>query len=78
MVLVPPVVVTVTSTVPAVPAGAVAVMLVALLTVNAVAAVPPKLTALAPVRLVPVIVTMVPPAVGPEDGLIVVTVGAAT
>ena len=49
--LVPPGVVTVTSTVPALPAGAVAVMLVALLTVNAVAAVPPKLTAVAPVEV---------------------------
>ena len=41
--------VTVTSTVP-VPAGEVAVMLVALFTVNEAAAVAPKLTALAPVK----------------------------
>ena len=76
--LVPPGVVTVTSTVPAVPAGAVAVIWVALLTVKLVAAVAPKLTALAPVKLVPVIVTEVPPAVGPAVGLTPVTVGAAT
>ena len=55
--LVPPGVVTVMSTVPAVSAGAVAVMLVALLTVKLAAAVEPKLTAVAPVRLEPVIVT---------------------
>ena len=63
--LVPPGVVTVTSTVPAVPAGAVAVILVALLTVTFAALVGPNLTAAAPVKLVPVIVTVVPPAVGP-------------
>ena len=34
----------------------------ALTTVNDVAAVPPKLTAVAPVKLVPVIVTVVPDA----------------
>ena len=66
--LVPPDVVAVTSTVPAVPAGAVAVMLVPLLTVNAVAAVPPKLTALAPWRLVPVIVTVVRRPSGRRSG----------
>ena len=49
-----------------------------LLTVNAVAAVPPKLTALAPGKLVPVIVTTVPPAVGPAVGLMLVTVGRET
>ena len=40
-------------------------MVVALLTVNVVAAVAPKFTALAPVKFVPVIVTDVPPAAGP-------------
>lgn len=39
---------------------------------------PPKLTAVAPVKLVPVIVTEVPPAAGPEDGLTWVTVGGVT
>ena len=38
---------------------------------------PPKLTALAPVKSVPVMVTTVPPAVGPEAGLTPVTVGGA-
>src|SRR6478735_5284050 len=74
--LVPPVVVTVMSTVPAAWAGDVAVIDVALLTVNVVAAVAPKLTAVAPVNPVPVMVTDVPPAVGPELGLTLVTVGA--
>jgi hypothetical protein len=73
---VPPGVVTVTSTVPAEPAGAVAVMLVALTTVNEVAAVLPKLTAVAPVNPLPVMVTAVPPASGPATGEIPVTTGA--
>ena len=75
--LVPPTVVTRTSTVP-VPAGAVAVIEVALFTVNEVADVAPKVTAVAPVRPVPVMVTVVPPVAGPAVGLIEVTVGAAT
>jgi hypothetical protein len=40
-----------------------------------VAAVDPNLTALAPVRFVPVIVTLVPPPSGPAVGLTAVTVG---
>ena len=66
VVLVPPVAVTVTSTVPADPAGAGAVMEVALLTVKADAAAAPNFTAVTPVKLVPVMVTEVPPAVGPD------------
>ena len=77
VVLVPPAVVTVTSTVPVEPAGAVAVMLFAVLAVI-VADVLPNLTAVAPARLVPVIVTVVPPAVGPAVGVTCVTVGAGT
>ena len=75
--LVPPAVVTVTCTVPVAPAGAVAVMLVAVSAVT-VAVLPPNLTVVAPLRLVPVIVTKVPPVAGPVDGLTPVTVGAAT
>ena len=67
-------VVTVTLTVP-VPAGEMAVTEVALLTTTPVAAAVPNLTPVAPVRLVPVMVTEVPPACGPEVGLIEVTVG---
>ena len=69
--------VTVTSTVP-LPAGAVAVMLVALTTVMPVAEVAPNLTAVAPVKPVPVMVTEVPPLAGPELGEIAVMAGAAT
>lgn len=67
--------VTRTSTVP-VPAGAVAVICVALFTVKPVAAVAPKLTAVAAVKAAPVRVTGVPPAVGPAAGDKPVTVGA--
>jgi hypothetical protein len=74
---VPPGVVTVTSTVPALPGGAVAVICVAPFTVKVVAGIVPNLTAVAPERAVPVIVTLVPPAAGPEAGLTPVTVGPA-
>ena len=50
---------------------------VAELTVKLVALVVPNLTAVAPVRLAPVMVTWVPPAAGPLAGEIPVTVGAA-
>ena len=72
---VPPGVVTCTFTAPAACAGVVAVIEVALFTVKLVAAVPPKVTAVAPVKFVPVMVTLVPPAVGPVFGDTVVTVG---
>ncbi len=45
-------------------------------TVTVVAGVVPKSTAVAPVKSVPVMVTVVPPAVGPALGLTAVTVGA--
>ena len=61
-------VVTRTLAVPAVPAGVVAVMLVALTTLTLVAATPPMVTPVAPVKLVPVMVTLVPPAVEPAFG----------
>ena len=74
---VPPTVVTVTSTV-LLPAGDVAVIDVAELTVKLVALLAPNFTAVAPVNTVPVMVTDVPPAPGPDVGEIDVTVGAAT
>jgi hypothetical protein len=74
--LVPPAVVTVTLTVPDCSAGETAVIEVDETTVTLVAATVPKSTAVAPVRLVPVIVTDVPPVTGPEVGLTAVTVGA--
>ena len=70
-------VVTVTSTRP-LPAGEFAVIEVAVLTVNEAAAAPPNLTAVAPVKLMPVIVTPVPPAAGPLFGATAVTVGVST
>ena len=66
--------VTVISTMP-VPAGLTAVIVVLLTTAKLVAAIEPKSTALAPVKLVPVIVTVVPPPTGPLVGLIEVIVG---
>ncbi len=72
----PPGPVTITSTVP-VPAGLVAVISVAERTSTLVAALAPKLTFVASVKLVPVIVTDVPPTVGPSAGLMPVTAGAA-
>ncbi len=74
----PPTVVTMMLTVPADSAGEVTVSEVAELNVKLAAAVPPNLTVEAAVKLVPVIVTVVPPASGPELGLTPVTVGAAT
>jgi hypothetical protein len=68
--------VTVTSTVPA-PDAEVAVIWVAELTLNVEADVAPKLTAVAPMKFVPVIVTGVPPVAGPLDGAMLVTVGGA-
>ena len=73
----PPVVVTTTLAVPAVPAGVVAVIDVALTTDTLVAAVPPILTVAPEMKLVPVMVTLVPPAVVPLLGLMLVTVGGA-
>jgi hypothetical protein len=58
-------VVTLMSTVPTAPAGDVAVIWVALLTVKVVALFTPNFTAVVPMKFVPVIVTVVPPVVGP-------------
>ena len=77
LVAVPPTVVTATLCAPAVPAGVVAVMTVAVL-VKIVAATLPTFTLVAPVKFVPVIVKGVPPATGPEIGATVVIVGSAT
>ena len=75
---VPPAVVTATLFAPAVPAGVTAVMLVAETTTTLVAATPPTVTLLAPVRFVPVIVIAVPPRVEPLVGVTAVIVGAGT
>ncbi len=74
---VPPGVVTVTSTVPAEPAGAVAVIWLSLLTVKLALAVP-NYTADALVKPVPVMTTEVPEDRGPAERLRPLTTGAAT
>jgi hypothetical protein len=66
--LVPPTAETVTSTVPAVPAGVTAVIDVSLLTVNDAAATAPKYTPVAVMKPVPLIVTVSPPAAVPVFG----------
>ena len=71
----PPGVVTATET-ELLPAGETAVICVAELTVKLVASVPPKVTDEAPVRFVPVMMTDVPPAAGPDVGARLVIVGA--
>ena len=72
---VPAGVVTVTSTGPDDPAGDTAVKVVDEVTLNGTAAIEPNLTAVAPVKFVPVTVTEVPPAVEPVFGLTEETVG---
>ena len=75
---VPPGVVTSTLAVPAAWAGVMQVMLVAVFPDKLVAAVPPMVTPVAPVRFVPAMVTLVPPAVLPLVGAMLATVGGAT
>ena len=72
---VPPMEVTVTSTIPAACAGEMTVIDVELTTTTLVPGVPPKLTVAPVAKLVPVIVTGVAPVVGPAFGLTAVTVG---
>lgn len=61
---------------PAAWAGVVAVICVAESTVKLVTGCPPMVTAVAPVRSVPVITTPVPPAIGPDAGEILLIEGA--
>ena len=74
----PPAVVTTIVLAPAVPIGVNAVIEVALPTTTLVAATPPTVTLLAPVKFVPVIVIAVLPVVGPPSGLTLAMVGAGT
>jgi hypothetical protein len=69
--------VTVTVTAPALPTGVVAVIVVLFTTATFVAAVLPNVTVAPAKKFVPVIVTAVPPAVGPSFGLTLLTVGGA-
>jgi hypothetical protein len=73
-----PLTVTVTVTAPAACAGVVAVILVLLTTTTFVAAVPPNVTVAPVAKLVPLIVTAVPPAAGPLFGDTLLTVGTTT
>ena len=73
-----PFTVTVTVTAPALPAGVVAVICVALTTTTFVAALLPNVTVAPAAKFVPVIVTAVPPAVVPVFGDTLVTVGTGT
>jgi hypothetical protein len=66
-----------TSAIPAVPAGVVAVICESLTTTILDAVMPPMVTAVAPVKPVPVIVTAVPPDVVPITGAMLVKIGAA-
>ena len=75
--LLPPGVVTTTLDLPVLPAGVVQVAVVLLVTLNVLQATPPTLMAVAPLRLVPVIVMDVPPKVIPLFGEMAVTEGAA-
>src|SRR6185369_14173313 len=70
----PPDVVTLMSTVP-VPAGEVALIWPGLMTENDAAGVLPKVTAKAPEKFEPVMVTPVPPAAGPLFGLTLLIAG---
>jgi hypothetical protein len=74
----PPGVVTRTFTVPAACAGVRAVIVVSSTTTTFVASLPPNMTSGAPVKFVPVMVTCVPPRVGPLPGEIEVTVGGGS
>lgn len=72
----PPGVVMTTGTVPAVPGGVIATSDVALVTETSDAATPPNVTCVLPTtKFDPVIVTCVPPAVGPPDGVSSPTLG---
>ena len=75
---VPPAVVTATLLTPAVPAGVLAVTEVLDTTTMFVAAMPPTVTLVAPVKLVPVMVIEVPPNVVPDVGETLVMVGTGT
>lgn len=63
---------------PAVPAGVTQVMVVGPTSTTLVAATPPIVTDVAPEKSVPVMVTAVPPAVGPLLGAIPLITGAGT
>jgi len=68
-------VVTIMPTAPALRAGVIQVIVVLFTTLIVVAAKPSNVTDVAPVKFVPVIVTLVPPTMAPDDGETPVTFG---
>jgi hypothetical protein len=78
VVLGPPPVITITPTAPTVArAGVIHVIVVLFTMLREVAAIPPNVTEVAPVKEVPVMVTLVPPAVLPVNCEIPVIFGGA-
>ena len=73
--LVPYSVVTIMPTAPTLRAGVIQVIVVLFTTLIVVAAKPSNVTDVAPVKDVPVIVTLIPPSVLPDDGEISVIFG---
>ncbi len=71
----PPSVITIMSTAPALCAGVIQVIVVLSTTLIVVAANPSNVTDVAPIKDVPVIVTLVPPAVLPLNGEMPVMLG---
>ena len=71
----PPPVVTIMPTAPALRAGVIQVIVVLFVTLIVVAAIPPNVTKVAPVKFVPVIVTLVPPSVLPDDDKMLLITG---
>ena len=72
----PPPVVTITLTIPpVVRAGVTQVIEVLLTTLNVVAFNPPNVTEVAPMKFVPVMVTIVPPTLDTEDGVMLLMLG---
>ena len=72
----PPPVVTIIPAAPALSTVGVRQVIVVLFTMLIdVAAIPPNVTKVAPVKFLPVIVTLVPPAMPPDDGEILLIIG---
>ena len=71
----PPPVVTITSTAPVVRTGVIQVIVVLFTMLNEVADIPPNVTKVAPVKLVPRIVTLVPSRVLPDNGEMLLITG---
>lgn len=71
----PPPVVTITSTAPIVRTGVIQVIVVLFTMLNEVADIPPNVRDVAPVKLVPRIVTLVPSRVLPDNGEMLLITG---